>query len=51
MGCKFDALHLESVSEEEWFHVPSSFTEWEERRLEYLASEKQRGGTTGPVVK
>jgi ferredoxin len=51
MGCKFDALHLESVSEEEWFHVPSSFTEWEERRLEYLASEKQRGGPTGPVVK
>ena len=22
----------------EWFHVPSSFTEWEERRLEYLAA-------------
>jgi Na+-translocating ferredoxin:NAD+ oxidoreductase subunit B len=40
MGCKFGALHLEPVSEEEWFHVPSSFTEWEERRLEYLAAQK-----------
>ncbi len=27
-------------TKEEWFHVPSSFTEWEERRLEYLAAEK-----------
>ena len=35
-----DALHLEPVSEEEWFHVPSSFVEWEERRLEYLAAQK-----------
>ncbi|MFZ0613198.1 MAG: ferredoxin family protein [Desulfobacterales bacterium] len=40
MGCKYDALHLEPVSEEEWFHVPSSFVEWEERRLAYLAAEK-----------
>ena len=38
MGCPSGALHLEPVSEEEWFHVPSSFTEWEERRLEYLAA-------------
>ena len=36
MGCKFDALELEPVSEEEWFHVASSFTEWEKQRLEYL---------------
>ena len=35
MGCKFDALHLEPVSEEEWFHIASSFTEWEEKRLAY----------------
>jgi ferredoxin len=40
MGCPSGALHLEPVSEEEWFHVPSSFVEWEERRLEYLASQK-----------
>lgn len=30
----------EPVSEEEWFHVPSSMTEWEEQRLEYLATQK-----------
>jgi hypothetical protein len=24
------------VSEEEWFQVPSSFQQWEERRLEFL---------------
>jgi len=41
MGCKFDALRLEPVSEAEWFHVPSSFAEWEERRLEYLAAQKK----------
>jgi electron transport complex protein RnfB len=41
MGCKFDALHLEPVPEEEWFHVASSFTEWEEQRLEYLAAQKK----------
>jgi len=41
MGCKFDALHLEPISEEEWYHVPSCFTEWEEKRLEYLAAEKE----------
>lgn len=40
MGCPTGALHLEPVSEEEWFHVPSSFQEWEERRLEYLAAQK-----------
>jgi len=31
-----DALHLEPISEE-WYHVASSFTEWEELRLGYLA--------------
>ena len=41
MGCKYDALHLEPVSEEEWFHVASSFIEWEEKRLEYLAAQEK----------
>jgi hypothetical protein len=36
MGCPTEALHLEPVSEEEWFQVPSSFQQWEERRLEFL---------------
>ena len=40
MGCPSDALHLEPVSEDEWFHVASSFTEWEERRLQHMASTK-----------
>jgi len=42
MGCPSGALHLEPVSEEEWFHVPSSFQEWEERRVEFLAAETER---------
>ena len=41
MGCKLDALHLEPISEEEWFNVPSNFIQWEERRLEYLAKQKK----------
>jgi len=36
MGCPTESLHLEPVSKEEWFQVPSSFQEWEERRLEFL---------------
>jgi len=40
MGCKFGALHLEPVSEEEWFHVPSSFIGWEEARIKNMAVEK-----------
>jgi ferredoxin len=40
MGCPSGALRLEPVSEQEWFHVPSSFIEWEERRLQYLASKR-----------
>ena len=39
-GCPVDAIELEPVSAEEWFHVPSSMTEWEERRLEVLAVQK-----------
>jgi NAD-dependent dihydropyrimidine dehydrogenase PreA subunit len=37
MGCPSGALHLEPVSEEEWVRVPSSFEDWEEMRLEFLA--------------
>jgi NAD-dependent dihydropyrimidine dehydrogenase PreA subunit len=40
IGCPTDAIELVPVSAEEWFHVPSSMTEWEERRLEYLAAQK-----------
>jgi NAD-dependent dihydropyrimidine dehydrogenase PreA subunit len=39
--CRSDALHLEPVSEEEWCHVASSFTEWEEQRLAYLAAQNE----------
>ena len=35
--CPSGAVQLEPVSQEEWFDVPSSFEEWEERRLEYLS--------------
>ena len=40
IGCPTGAIKLEPVSAEEWFHVPSSMEEWEERRLEYLAAQK-----------
>ena len=36
---KSDALELEPVSGEEWFHVASSLTEWEEQRLANLESQ------------
>jgi ferredoxin len=39
IGCVPDAIVMEPVSEEEWFHVPSSMAEWEEMRLQYLARE------------
>ena len=39
-GCPSGALHLEPVSEEEWFQVPSSFTAWEEMRERNLAATK-----------
>ncbi len=38
--CPTDAIEMVPVSEEEWFHVPSSMAEWEEMRLEYLATQK-----------
>ena len=34
--CPSGALELVPVSKEEWFEVPSSFEEWEERRLQNL---------------
>ena len=40
IGCPTDAIEMVPVSAEEWFHVPSSMAEWEERRLEYLAAQK-----------
>jgi len=38
--CPTDAIVMEPVSEEEWFHVPSSMAEWEEMRLANMAAEK-----------
>ena len=38
--CPVEAIELEPVSEEEWFHVPSSMEEWEEMRIKYLESMK-----------
>jgi len=34
--CSGDAIELIPVSPEEWFDVPSSFEEWEERRLQNI---------------
>ncbi len=34
--CPADALELEPVSRQEWFDIPRSFEEWEERRLDWL---------------
>ena len=42
MGCPSGALHLEPVPEEEWFQVPSSFQNWEERRIEFLEAAKDK---------
>ena len=39
IGCQEEAIDLIPVSEEEWFDVPSSFEEWEERRLANLKAE------------
>ena len=38
--CPGDAIELEPVSKEEWFDVPSSFEEWEERRLQNMGLTK-----------
>jgi Pyruvate/2-oxoacid:ferredoxin oxidoreductase delta subunit len=42
IGCPVRAIELAPVSEEEWFHVPNSMAEWEEMRLQFLASENWR---------
>ena len=39
--CPGEAIELEPVSKEEWFDVPSSFEEWEERRLQSLETMKK----------
>ena len=36
--CAGDAIELVPVSAEEWFHVPTSFEEWEERRLQNIST-------------
>ena len=41
IGCASDAIEMEPVSAEEWFHVPASMAEWEEMRLQNLAAEKR----------
>ncbi len=38
--CPVDAIELEPVSKDEWFDVPASFEEWEERRLKTLGMMK-----------
>lgn len=40
--CPGDAIELVPVSKEEWFDVPASFEEWEERRLQSLKEPKQK---------
>jgi electron transport complex protein RnfB len=49
IGCMDDAIVMEPVSEEEWYHVPSSMAAWEEMRLRNPAAEKQRGGPAAPA--
>ena len=38
--CPSEAIELEPVPQEEWFDVPASFEEWEERRLKTLGMMK-----------
>jgi len=39
IGCHSEAIELVPVSGDEWFDIPSSFEEWEERRLANLDSQ------------
>jgi Na+-translocating ferredoxin:NAD+ oxidoreductase RNF subunit RnfB len=39
VNCPTDLVELVPVSKEEWFDVPSSFEEWEERRLQQIKEE------------
>ena len=45
IGCVSVAIEMLPVSEEEWFHVPSSMAEWEEMRLRNVAAERTVCGT------
>jgi Pyruvate/2-oxoacid:ferredoxin oxidoreductase delta subunit len=38
--CPTDSVELAPVSREEWFDVPSSFEDWEERRLQQMKEKK-----------
>lgn len=40
IGCSSEAIEMVAVSAEEWFDIPSSFEEWEERRLQNLKANK-----------
>ncbi len=41
IGCASDAMEMQPVSEEEWFHTPSSMMEWEELRLKNMEQERK----------
>ena len=41
LGCPNGALHLEPVSKEEWFQVPSSFFGWEEARIKSIGMKEK----------
>jgi formate hydrogenlyase subunit 6/NADH:ubiquinone oxidoreductase subunit I len=43
IACPTDAIELEPVSAEEWFHTPSSMAEWEEMRLKNMAAKTDKG--------
>ena len=51
IGCFDEAIELVQVLSKEWFYTPKSMEEWEELRAKNLAAEKERGGTTAPVLK
>lgn len=38
IGCASENIQMHPVSAEEWFEVPASFEEWEERRLHNMAA-------------
>jgi MinD superfamily P-loop ATPase len=39
IGCVSEAIEVQPVSAEEWFHVPASMAEWEAMRLKNTASQ------------
>lgn len=40
IGCFTEDIQLLPVSPDDWFEVPSSFEEWEERRLQNLGESR-----------